>query len=1177
MLSRRRASVLTVVLLLCLDSTVRSQEPLRKVILPGEARQLTSRLKLADELAGKQKWAEAIDEYQRLLGDAADALLPADRAKAQGPVPRLSIQVRRLCHARLAALPGPALEIYRRRVDLQARRWLRQGTAERDVGLLRRIVDEAFCSRPCEQALDLLGDLAFEQGDFARAGRWWRLLAVPASEAKLKERPDLGQWFPDPQGDLARVRAKQILASIFQGDLSAAASELEAFEKVHPRAEGHLAGRRGNYAIILHEWLRKPPPFPENDTWPTFAGSASRCRVLPQVPPRRLWVDGPTWRVRLDDGSLLPAEATEPEGPAPSAALARRLAYHPVIVDKHVLVADARRVLAFDLFTGQLRFRYDLPDNGGPAGKPAAEPGLRCTLTAEDGRVYARMGITALTPPKKDPKEESSFLVCLELKAKEKQRERWRIAAKGKAGEAALFEGAPLVEANRVYIAVSRPADGRTRTALACYDADCGALRWQQDLCDVPEPPRLYQHLLTLAGGQLVYCSHGGAVVAVDAATGKLVWGMRYPSRGPKTRDASPSPRDLAPAIYADNRLFLAPLDTDRIFCLDPETGWTLWERDGIESVHLLGCSHGRLIFTTPTGLRAVGPRTGSDADGWLQPVEGKLAAFGRGLIARDWVFWPVQDGRLPMRALNVRTGSQQRGEEIFEATQLRQIRGGNLAYGYGCLVVAGVEELAGYVPPEHFLEKRRQDAAAHGAWLRLVEHHKDAATAARLRSPEDVRPAKASQHAQEWPALALPLVRTWQTRSGPLLVPCSSPLTPHKVDVVFSHRSSVLACWDAASGKRRWSVPLPCAPSWLGCQADRVLTAGPVGIRAVALANGRPLWDCLPEAALPAEAGLLGAFHLTRKHLLLLQGPRRLVALDLATGRLAWDRWAPSALLYPQEGGQFHAKLHAGDARVLLQTTGGQRLLLDSHNGCLTHQAATAREPWPQAPLPLGEDHLGIVESARRVFVLEAASAKEVWTWKPRLPTTLSGEPARLFSGLGGLFLVVPRNYGYDLERLDPKTGGHLWPEKLRLTDAAIDHEALVSDKKAVYFAAGNTLLARSVADGKLLWKRPLGIAAKRWQVLHAGSCLIVWPREMEWGLKWHWLPLGEAPVAIPLRLPIGRILPVLLHNLVDGRLLQRLDFETDLPEGAVQLFPGRLVVSAGGMTWGLAPAPAK
>src|ERR1700687_4283093 len=95
---------------------------------------------------------------------------------------------------------------------------------------------------------------------------------------------------------------------------------------------------------------------------------------------------------------------------------------------------------------------------------------------------------------------------------------------------------------------VWRPAK-RARTAIACHDAANGALRWRQEVCDSPEydehpAPRPRQHLLTLAGTQVVYCSHAGAIVALDALTGKRTWGVRYPDRGLKLAEADAPGRE---------------------------------------------------------------------------------------------------------------------------------------------------------------------------------------------------------------------------------------------------------------------------------------------------------------------------------------------------------------------------------------------------------------------------------------------------------------------------------------------------------------------------------------------------------------------------------------------------------------------------------------------------------
>ncbi len=692
-------------------------ERLRRIRLAGEVREALGRLAAADRLAARGNHADAVEEYRRFLLDGGDDLVPETTPADRAGSARRSVQLRRLCHLRIAALPPAALKLYRDRAEPLADRWLRQAAPARDVHLLRRIVDEAFCTRAAERALDLLGDLAFERGDFAAARRWWLLLVPPVSDSAMSRLNPDRLAFPDPALDPARTRAKQILALVFDGDVRQAEAEVRQFQARHGEAAGRLAGNTGRYADTLRGLLRermRGPLTPEEEDWPTFAGSPSRQRVLPDALPGRLWTDGPTWRVRLEP----PNADGEPPGVnrnEPRALTARRLAFHPIVAGERVLVADARHVSAYRLRTGKLAFRYDLrtgDDARGAGGlrlRLPAPPGLGYTLTAAEGRVYARLGTQALAPPGKGApgaEQTHSYLVCLDLTAGGREgRERWVVkAADGEPGARGAFEGAPLVHAGRAYAVETTLTVGRTAAALVCHDAQTGARRWRRKLCDAPrpegEPPRLRHHLLTLAGGIVVYCTHAGAVVAVDGLTGKPLWGVRYPSQTPAGTSDEHLPCGPAPCVAVDRRLFVAPLDSDRIFCLDVETGRTLWEREGTAVVQLIGVSDGRLVFATARGIRALDAHTGDDESGWTQPAVGRLGGFGRGLLAGGWVLWPTEDDRLPLRLLSAADGRQGRGPETIDPTRLRHLRPGNMAYGRGCLVVAGAEEMVGYISP---------------------------------------------------------------------------------------------------------------------------------------------------------------------------------------------------------------------------------------------------------------------------------------------------------------------------------------------------------------------------------------------------------------------------------------------------------------------------------------------
>src|SRR5205085_7932162 len=119
--------------------------------------------------------------YQRVIDQYGDkvAKLPKDEpgADSSGDF-TLYVNGRGFCHRCLAELPPEARAIYRNRVDSEAERWYRQGASRRDLGLLRRVVDQAFCSSWGDEALELLGDLAFQDGRFGEAlSMYGRLVA----------------------------------------------------------------------------------------------------------------------------------------------------------------------------------------------------------------------------------------------------------------------------------------------------------------------------------------------------------------------------------------------------------------------------------------------------------------------------------------------------------------------------------------------------------------------------------------------------------------------------------------------------------------------------------------------------------------------------------------------------------------------------------------------------------------------------------------------------------------------------------------------------------------------------------------------------------------------------------------------------------------------------------------
>src|SRR5262249_16926215 len=148
---------------------------------------------------------------------------------------------------------------------------------------------------------------------------------------------------------------------------------------------------------------------------------------------------------------------------------------------------------------------------------------------------------------------------------------------------------------------------------------------------------------------------------------------------------------------------------------LDPDTGRTLWHREGIDVVHLLGVGARRLICVTAGGLRAFDAESGGDDGGWARDVRtdyGKDTAragwspAGRGFLAGAYVFWPAieTNGEARVHALRMDDGWQD-----DNPTLLHRVPVGNLVYADGCLAVAGKDELSVFVPPAWQLPDRER------------------------------------------------------------------------------------------------------------------------------------------------------------------------------------------------------------------------------------------------------------------------------------------------------------------------------------------------------------------------------------------------------------------------------------------------------------------------------------
>ncbi len=522
---------------------------------------------------------------------------------------------------------------------------------------------------------------------------------------------EVNTWpgYPDSTLDPAAVRARLVLVSILEGSPDRAREELSEFVRLHGDARGRLGGREVRYAAALAELLNQSALWPKakpGPDWPTFAGS-------PDPQCNRAGVDRRGRRPMADDAQAADSPAAGSRWnrivrPWPTIR-STPLAFHPVISQGRVFVADQAEIFGFRTDTGQPAWG----DGGAsiyrePADVPLAMPGPgealgtpRYTLTIADGRLYARMGSPITNPPQQPGVSVAGgSIVCLDLRAEGKLL--WKVAAE----EGWAFDGAPLVAGARLFIAMRR-SDIRPQAHVACFDTTTGRMRWRRFVCAAETPARgtlaeCTHTLLTLAGGTIYVNTNLGAVASLAVEDGRINWLSLYPRvrSGNLLRMDAHWQRDLNPCLFDHGRLYVAPADSPRVYALDAATGQILWPgrhddrpaetpvQDPLDDVvHLLGVSGDCLIASGHKlyWIDIAGPRAGNIAHVWPEG-EDKLG-YGRGLLAGAYVLWPTREKIYVFHQQTARLKKE------IELAPLG-VRGGNLLVADGRLLIATPNEL---------------------------------------------------------------------------------------------------------------------------------------------------------------------------------------------------------------------------------------------------------------------------------------------------------------------------------------------------------------------------------------------------------------------------------------------------------------------------------------------------
>jgi outer membrane protein assembly factor BamB len=503
-------------------------------------------LERAKAFLADRQWDDAVEILRQIMENPGGKMFEV----ADGRY----ISLRDYCHLRIAALPEPALTLYRDRVDAQARRAYEEGLRTLNGQLLGQVVGHYFTSSSGDDALYALGELALSQADYPRArGYWEKLIETPpgripaavfdpvrhAPELGVEEAKLLDRWYravdtadapvyqlhvPDVMPDeavralvrlwnrqgvlpqrlaypatdlnLADVRARLVLVSILEGALEQAREDLEAFKQLHPQAEGKLGGRSGKYADLLASLIESSgqwSPVSSPQSWHTFAGNEQRNFMAAE----RLDLGELVWSKRLESNTASDSRLSSSLGfPARRVAedSTALLSYHPIVVGDLALVAQQDKILGFNLQTGEPA--WDSPEGvihrlpDTPSRSHARQTQLGAPRFTLS--VHGSTLFARLGAPVTASVVESPFATySAVLKWFDLDRQAFLIREMPPGEEKWSFDGVPISDGSNLYVALRQGEVGtRTHAHVACYDVQSGKLRWRRFVAAAVTPGR---------------------------------------------------------------------------------------------------------------------------------------------------------------------------------------------------------------------------------------------------------------------------------------------------------------------------------------------------------------------------------------------------------------------------------------------------------------------------------------------------------------------------------------------------------------------------------------------------------------------------------------------------------------------------------------------------------------
>lgn len=559
---------------------------------------------LAQKMERLKEWNKSADLYQEVLEKYRDRVIPS--GKDSDNVINRYTSVTWGVLGQLANWPQEGLDIYRGRYESRAAQLVANFRGD-DLGPLYEALRKYFVTESGKQAAIKLIDANLERGEYAAAAEIGdQLLSLYPKANLVAERPAV----------LFRTALAHALTGSTDGQ-NKSQQLAAALTTESPKVMGVVRGQDTVLAEALQIELKAigtgatEAVTASGDSWPTMGGGPTRAVIS----AAKANAGTRLYSLALAAGNFnsLPNAQVRQQAQQQYASAAQSghtIGVMPVVDRGELFVNDGARVYAVNLESGVplAGWLQSYPASGGQYLLPNVTGSTRMyqqTVTVTDRHVLAVMGqqdrnlmMFGVAP------QGESRLVCLDRAT---GREVWTISLQTtpdipknddeKAIRTLSMSGAPLVVGDSV-LAVGRSS--RNNQGEDCYvlsfDVNTGKFRWACYVASSGAPANMYgappandktSHL-AYANGRVYVMTNLGAVAALDAYSGTIVWLNIYPLDqqknvrgrqfnpfvgGRQTAASKLKPWQFNPVLLADGKVFVLPDEGKNLLIYDAVTG----------------------------------------------------------------------------------------------------------------------------------------------------------------------------------------------------------------------------------------------------------------------------------------------------------------------------------------------------------------------------------------------------------------------------------------------------------------------------------------------------------------------------------------------------------------------------------------------------------------------------